>query len=86
MMIRIGFDPGLYAQQEHKSLIKNNELIRMAQLCPPQAHFRWMSVSRMLKRIGKEVTVFGMKLESRYSEPVEKPAELRDYEYPNSCC
>jgi hypothetical protein len=84
-MIRIGFDPGLEAQQVHRSLIRENELLRLAQECVPQAHAGWLSLSRMLARLGKEMTNLGMSIEARYSDTADEPVAMKSYDSSSSC-
>ena len=84
-MIRIGFDPGMDAQQEHRTLIQQNELIRLAQEGFPQKHGGLLNASRLLARIGKEITTLGANLETRFSENLEDPV-LIDSQDPSSDC
>jgi hypothetical protein len=84
-MIRIGFDPGLEAQQQHASVIRENELLRLAQECIPQSHIGLISAHKILARIGKEMASLGANLEARYGDTPEERLAISRLDSSSSC-
>jgi hypothetical protein len=85
MMIRIGFDPGLDAQQEHQALIRQNELLRLAQDGMPQAPASHLNAYRILARLGREIAALGSSLETRYSASVDDQVVMNTQDSSSGC-
>jgi hypothetical protein len=70
-MIRIGFDPGLEAEQQHRELIMRSEYYRLIQDGRRPSHERSVSYQKILAQLGKRLVLFGTALEDRYGEQSE---------------
>ena len=84
-MIRIGFDPVLEAEQQHRELIKQVEQYRLAQETPSGSQPRVRSPLRILALIGKGMVSLGTSLESRYIGNPEQPVSLQAQSNPDDC-
>ena len=84
-MIRIGFDPGLEAQHDHRALIRENELLRLAYEGMPQKRSGIFNTSKILALIGKEFTTLGASLESRYGDELEDRVMLDMQDSSDAC-
>lgn len=83
-MVRIGFDPGLEAQQGHKELYRQNELLRLAYDGTPQTH-SGLSASKILARLGREITALGISLETRYSDSHKDQVMMNTQDSSSGC-
>ncbi|NJD60507.1 MAG: hypothetical protein C3F13_13195 [Anaerolineales bacterium] len=70
-MVRIGFDPGLEAEQQHRELIKQSEYYRLLQTGSPALRGRPSNHLRILAQLGTRLAMFGSALEERYGQPSE---------------
>lgn len=66
-MVRIGFDPGLEAQQQHSELIKQSEYYRLIQDGRSSLREKPGRYQKILAQLGKRLASFGSALEGRYS-------------------
>jgi hypothetical protein len=83
-MIRIGFDPGLEAQQDHKGLYKQNELLRLAYEGLPQTH-SGLSATKILARLGREMAALGSSLEARYGDALGDREAMNKQDSSSGC-
>jgi hypothetical protein len=67
-MVRIGFDPSLEAEQQHRELIKQSEYYRLLQAGSQASRSRPGSRLRILAQLGNRLAVFGSALEERYGQ------------------
>ncbi len=84
-MFHIGFDPLLETQQGHKALIRENELMRIAHECTSKTRAGFLSISRLLARLGKGLALLGINLESRFGETLEDRISLNNSSSSGSC-
>lgn len=84
-MVRLGFDPGLEAQQDHKALIRENELLRLSQECTTQVHSRFLGSSRILARLGKGIVAVGSSIEARFSDGLDEDGYISTKDSSTQC-
>ncbi len=84
-MIRIGFDPVLEAEQQHKDIIREIELLRLAKEGMGESQSRVRSGSRILALIGKEMASLGASLEARYGSNPDGKIKLNTHSNPGGC-
>ncbi len=84
-MFHIGFDPLLETQQEHKALIRQNELIRLAQECTSRTRTGFLNMYRLMARLGKGLAILGINLETRFGETLEDRISLNSSSSSGSC-
>lgn len=84
-MIRIGFDPILEAEQQHKDIIREIELLRLAKEGMGETQLRVRSGSRILAMIGKEMASFGASLEARYGSNPDGQVNLNTQSDSGGC-
>lgn len=84
-MIRIGFDPVLEAEQQHKDIIREIEQLRLAKEGMGETRSRVRSGSRFLALIGKEMASLGASLEARYGSNPEGQVNLNTQSNPGGC-
>ena len=70
-MIRIGYDPILEAERQHKELLKQAEHERMLRQVRETSPSRMRASSRILALIGREMASVGLRLTERYGEGSE---------------
>jgi hypothetical protein len=70
-MVRIGFDPGLEAEQQHREQIKLSEYSRLLQDRSRKLHERSVNYLRILALLGNRLAMFGSALEERYGQHCE---------------
>ena len=75
-MFRIGFDPLLEAEQQHKELIKQAEQYRLAQEANSASQNKSRSGTKILAMIGKGLASLGSSLESRYGDHIAGQVNL----------
>jgi hypothetical protein len=84
-MIRIGFDPMLEAEQQHRELIKQVEQYRLAQEAMASYHHKPRSGAKLLVLIGKGMSSFGVSLVSRYGDNHDGQINLNSQSNPGGC-
>jgi hypothetical protein len=65
-MIRIGFDPILEVERQHKELWKQAEYERMLKEARETSQYKAIAGSRFLALIGKGMATVGLRLAERY--------------------
>lgn len=75
-MFRIGFDPILEAERQHKELIKQAEYERMLREAREVSPSRMVVGSRILALIGREMASLGLRLAERYGDGAETSLDL----------
>ncbi len=84
-MIRIGFDPLLEAEQQHRELIKQVEQYRLVNEVmsgfPPKVRSR----ARLLALIGKGMASLGASLESRFGNDIDGQVNLQAQSNSGDC-
>jgi hypothetical protein len=65
-MIRIGFDPGLEVEQQHREVIKQSEYYRLIQDRTGSSRESPLPYQKILAQLGKRLALFGSALEGRY--------------------
>jgi hypothetical protein len=68
IMIRIGFDPILEAELQHKELIEQAQYERMLREARGTSQNKAAASSRLLALIGKEMASIGLRLAERFSD------------------
>jgi hypothetical protein len=71
IMIRIGFDPILEAEQQHLERLKIAAYERMLREARDASHTRSAASSRLLALLGKELAFLGLRLAGRYGDGSE---------------
>jgi hypothetical protein len=85
VMIRIGFDPILEAEQQHKDMIKEIDQLRLVKEGLIESQTRMHSGSWILALIGKEMASLGASLEARYGGYPDRQDNLNAPSNPGDC-
>jgi hypothetical protein len=70
-MIRIGFDPVLEAEQQHRELIKEVEQYRMVDEGMDETQIKVRGGYKFIAQIGRRMASLGARLEERYGGKVQ---------------
>jgi hypothetical protein len=84
-MFRIGFDPVLESEQQHRELIKQVQMYRLAQEALAGYHPKPSSGARLLALIGKGMASLGSNMESRFGDNPHGQKNINTQSNPGGC-